>query len=148
MNGLIDYFPENAFTVHQQDCDWQQAIDLSMNCLLENNIVEPRYVAAIKHSTQQNGAYYILTPEVAMPHARPEEGALGTALTLTVLPNGVYFNDDNPQVKVLIGLAAQDADSHINAIQLLSEMFCDDEAIEQLTQATDVSAIKEIVLRF
>jgi PTS system mannitol-specific IIA component len=148
MNGLIDYFPQNAFTVHQQDCDWQQAIDLSMSGLLENNIVEPRYVAAIKNSTQQNGAYYILTPEVAMPHARPEAGALGTGLTLTVLPQGVYFNDENPQVKVLIGLAAKDADSHINAIQLLSEMFCDDRAIEQLTQATKVSEIKDIVLRF
>lgn len=51
-------------------------------------------------------------------------------------------------MKVLIGLAAKDADSHINAIQLLSEMFCDDQAIEQLTQATKVSEIKEIIQRF
>ncbi|TQI80631.1 PTS system IIA component (Fru family) [Serratia fonticola] len=148
MNGLINYFTNNAFTVSHQRCDWEQAIDLSMNPLLENNIIELRYVKAIKESTRLNGAYYILTPEVAMPHARPEEGALSTALTLTVLPEGVYFNEDNPQVKILIGLAAKNADCHINAIQLLSEMFCDDHAVEQLIQAKDASAIKEIILRF
>ncbi|WP_431222373.1 PTS sugar transporter subunit IIA [Serratia sp. L9] len=148
MNGLMDYFPENAFAIHCGVYDWLQAIDFSMAPLLANNIIEPRYVTAIKHSTQHNGAYYILTPEVAMPHARPEEGALGTALSLTLLPQGIYFNDDNPQVKILIGLAAKDADSHINAIQLLSEMFCDDQAIEQLIHAQHVQAIKEIVQRF
>lgn len=148
MNRLIDYFPDDAFTIHFDLCDWQQAIDFSMAPLLGHDIIEPRYVAAIKRSTQQNGAYYILTPEVAMPHARPEEGALDTALSITLLPQGVYFSEDSPRVKVLIGLAAKDADSHINAIRLLSEMFCDDQAIEQLIQARDVQVIKEIVQRF
>jgi mannitol/fructose-specific phosphotransferase system IIA component (Ntr-type) len=148
MKRLISYFPPAAFKMHIQKCQWQQAIEISMEALLANNIIEQRYITAIKHSTQENGAYYILTPEIAMPHARPEEGAKETGLTLTLFPAGVYFNDDNPRIKVLIGLAARDADSHINAIQLLSEMFCDDHLIEQLTQAQDVQVMRKIVQRF
>lgn len=54
---------------------------------------------------------------IAMPHARPEEGANKLSLALTLIPSGVNFDaDENDPVKLLIVLAATDSTSHIEAI--------------------------------
>ena len=90
-----------------------------MASLLAKNYISENYIQAIKDSTISNGPYYILAPGVAMPHARPECGALKTGMSLTLLKQGVYFPGNDEPIKLLIGLSAADADSHIGAIQAL-----------------------------
>lgn len=116
---LIDYFPEPSISVIHSAKDWQEAIDFSMVSLLDKNYISENYIQAIKGSTISNGPYYILAPGVAMPHARPECGALKTGMSLTLLKQGVYFPGNDEPIKLLIGLSAADADSHIGAIQAL-----------------------------
>lgn len=88
---LIDYFPELSISVIHSTKDWQEAINFSMASLLAKNYISENYIQAIKDSTISNGPYYILAPGVAMPHARPECGALKTRMSLTLLKQGVYF---------------------------------------------------------
>lgn len=88
---LSDYFPESSISVIHSAKDWQEAIDFSMVSLLDKNYISENYNQAIKDSTINNGPYYILAPGVAMPHARPECGALKTGMSLTLLEQGVYF---------------------------------------------------------
>lgn len=82
---LIDYFPESSISVIHAAKDWQEAIDFSMASLLTKNYINENYIQAIKDSTINNGSYYILAAGVAMPHARPECGALKTGMSLTLL---------------------------------------------------------------
>ncbi|EKQ2060098.1 PTS sugar transporter subunit IIA, partial [Escherichia coli] len=82
---LSDYFPESSISVIHSAKDWQEAIDFSMTSLLAINYVNESYIQAIKNSTINNGSYYILAPGIAMPHARPECGALKTGMSLTLL---------------------------------------------------------------
>ena len=148
MQALIDFFPENSIAIYPSAEHWEHAIDLSMASLIDNHAVKPEYSQAIKDATHEIGPYYILAPEIAMPHARPENGVNHTALSLTLLRKGVIFDADSEPVKLLIGLAAKDADSHIYAIQALSEMFCDDESITSLLNATNTENIKDILKRY
>lgn len=90
-----------------------------MASLLRNDFVNEDYVQAIKDSTLNNGHYYILAPGVAMPHARPEFGALKTGMLLTLLKEGETFSDTSESVKLIISLSAADADSHIGVIQAI-----------------------------
>ena len=78
---LIDYFPELSISVIHSTKDWQEAINFSMASLLAKNYISENYIQAIKDSTISNGPYYILAPGVAMPHARPECGALKTGMS-------------------------------------------------------------------
>lgn len=128
---LINYFPESSISVIHSAKDWQEAIDFSMASLLDKNYISENYIQAIKYSTMSNGPYYILAPGVAMPHARPECGALKTGMSLTLLTQGVYFPGNDEPIKLLIGLSAADADSHIGAIQALSELLCEEEILEE-----------------
>lgn len=133
---LIDYFPESSISVISSAKDWQDVIDFSMASLLAKNYINENYIQSIKDSTTRNGPYYILAPGVAMPHARPECGALKTGMSLTLLEQPVCFPGSDEPIKLLIGLSAADADSHIGAIQALSELLCEEEILEQLLTAT------------
>lgn len=142
---LRDYFPDGAIEVKEAAKDWQQAIDFSMDALLRHQYINSEYIQAIKDSTLSNGPYYILAPGVAMPHARPECGASKTGLSLILLKQSVHFDDNNEPVKLLIGLAAAQADSHIGAIQALSELLCEDETLELMLSANNATQLKDII---
>ncbi|MGK9175453.1 PTS mannitol transporter subunit IIA [Yokenella regensburgei] len=144
---LIDYFPEKSVSIINSVNDWQEAIDTSMSALLFNHYVTPDYIQAIKDSTLKNGPYYILAPGVAMPHARPECGALKTGMSLTLLKETVNFGEANEPVKLLIGLSAADADSHIGAIQALSELLCEEESLTELLAAKSEKQLADIIAR-
>lgn len=142
---LIDYFPDEAISIKNSAVDWQQAIDFSMEILLQKGYVTSSYIDAIKTTTQETGPYYILAPFVAMPHARPECGAIKTGLSLTLLKNTVEFGENKEPVKLLIGLSAADSDEHIGAIQALSEMFCEESQIEALLNANNERQLMDII---
>lgn len=144
---LIDYFPEASISIKTVAKNWQEAIDFSMSPLLANHYVNTNYIQAIKDSTIKNGPYYILAPGVAMPHARPECGALKTGMSLTLLKQEVQFADDDEPVKLLIGLSAANADSHIGAIQALSELLCEEENLAALLAAKSEKQLADIIAR-
>ncbi|ATF48089.1 MULTISPECIES: PTS mannitol transporter subunit IIA [Citrobacter] len=142
---LIDYFPESSISIKNSAKNWQEAIDFSMSSLLTHHYVNSNYIQAIKDSTITNGPYYILAPGVAMPHARPECGALKTGMSLTLLKQEVQFAVDDEPVKLLIGLSAANADSHIGAIQALSELLCEEEALSALLTAKSEKQLADII---
>ena len=144
---LIDYFPESSISVIHSTKDWQEAIDFSMASLLDKNYISENYIQSIKDSTISNGPYYILAPGVAMPHARPECGALKTGMSLTLLKQGVYFPGNDEPIKLLIGLSAADANSYIGTIQALSELLCEEEILEQLLTASSEKQLVDIISR-
>lgn len=82
-----------------------------------------------------------------MPHARPECGAIKTGMSLTLLKQEVTFADDNEGIKLLIGLSAADSDSHIGAIQALSELLCEEEALAALLAAKSEKQLADIIAR-
>lgn len=142
---LIDYFPDASISIKNSASDWQQAIDYSMEVLLQKGYVTSCYIDAIKKTTQETGPYYILAPFVAMPHARPECGAIKTGLSLTLLNTAVAFGENKEPVKLLIGLSAADSDEHIGAIQALSEMFCEESKIDALLNASTERQLMDII---
>ncbi|WP_312924887.1 PTS mannitol transporter subunit IIA [Atlantibacter hermannii] len=144
---LINYFPESSISIKNSAKNWQEAIDISMSSLLANHYITSDYIKAIKDSTLTNGSYYILAPGVAMPHARPECGAIKTGMSLTLLKQEVTFADDNEGIKLLIGLSAADSDSHIGAIQALSELLCEEEALTALLAAKSEKQLADIIAR-
>ena len=145
--GLLIIFQNYQSHVIHSTKDWQEAINFSMASLLAKNYISENYIQAIKDSTISNGPYYILAPGVAMPHARPECGALKTGMSLTLLKQGVYFPGNDEPIKLLIGLSAADADSHIGAIQALSELLCEEEILEQLLTASSEKQLADIISR-
>lgn len=138
-------------TIHLQEKvdSWQQALEICARPLLRDGVIAPEYTAAIIAQHQKIGPYYVLAPGLAMPHARPEEGACGLGLSLLKLAQGVSFGAaENDPVDLIIMLAAPDRHSHIEMISSLAELFSSDDDMQQLHQAASLEEIKKIIHRF
>lgn len=114
--------------------------------LLDAGVIAPEYITAIVQQHQKLGPYYVLAPGLAMPHARPEEGAKGLGLSLLKLQRGVSFGaDEFDPVDIIIMLAAPDKHSHIEMISALAELFSSDVDMEKLHQAKTWRTLKRLL---
>lgn len=123
----------------------EEAIREAGRLLTQHGVAKEEYVEAMIASFHEFGAYFVITDAVAMPHARPEFGAINTGLSVVVLNNDVVFgNEDFDPVRVVVGLAAKDSDSHIEAITYLATLFEDEAALEELKAATTPQQVLKI----
>lgn len=129
--------------------DWQQAIARVAAPLLAKNIISDDYVEAIYRQHQQLGPYYVLAPGIAMPHARPEEGALALGLSLLVIEDGVCFHSaDNDPVYIVAMLSAPDKNSHVELIAQLAELFSCHQDMQAIKQARNIEEVQKIIVYY
>ncbi|WAT00772.1 PTS sugar transporter subunit IIA [Rouxiella chamberiensis] len=146
---LTDWINESNISIVEQTQDWQSAVALAVQPLIETGAVEPRYLQAIYDMHREIGPYYVLGEGIAMPHARPEEGVIRTALSLVIVNNGVEFHsEDNDPVYIVFALAAIDSNSHIEMIASLSHLFCDDEVVEKLRNCRSKDAVLQAIEQY
>ncbi|AMG91267.1 PTS sugar transporter subunit IIA [Citrobacter amalonaticus] len=146
---LNKWLTETTIMLRESVEDWQQALEWCARPLLAAGVITPDYLTAIVAQHHQLGPYYVLAPGLAMPHARPEEGARALGLSLLKLKHGVSFDaGEFDPVDIIIMLAAPDKHSHISMISALAELFSSDEDLAQLHQATTREEIKKIISRF
>ncbi|EPH0092986.1 PTS sugar transporter subunit IIA [Pluralibacter gergoviae] len=146
---LETWLHDDTIRVQESAQNWQQALAICAAPLLESNTIRPEYLTAIVNEHNRLGPYYVLAPGLAMPHARPEEGALGLGLSLLKLHRGVRFgSEENDPVDLVVMLAAPDRHSHIELISALAALFSSDEDMRLLHQARTVEEIKNIINRF
>lgn len=125
--------------------DWTQAIKTSAQVLVDGGYIEPRYIDAILESTKKNGPYYVLAPEIAMPHASPDSGVIETQISLLVLKEPIKFSEEGFDVRLIFTLAAKDSTSHLSAIQVLAEVFMDEAIIKDIIASESVDDVNRIL---
>lgn len=123
--------PENVRIV-QSVGDWREAVRLACRPLVDGGYVEARYPKAAIATAEKYGPYFLIAPDLALIHARPEQGVISKQIAVTVVRDGVRFSDDRDPVRLLVALAAEDSDSHIEVMRELVTLFCKAGAIEQI----------------
>ncbi len=146
---LNDWLTPDTIHIRHDITDWRDAVKASAEPLLANGTITADYVEAIFAQHEKLGPYYVLAPGIAMPHARPEEGAKGLGLSLLTLPHGVKFNsEDNDPVYSVVILAAPDKHSHIELISELAELFSSEDEMQKIFAAKDIKTIQDIISKF
>ncbi|BCA39949.1 PTS sugar transporter subunit IIA [Kluyvera ascorbata] len=143
---ITTWLPAENIQIVDSVNDWKQAITLSAQPLLAKGAITEDYIIAIFNSHQELGPYYVLAPGLAMPHARPEQGAIKNGLSLLHIKQGVSFDaDENDPIYVVIMLCALSGEEHINMITALAEIFSDDERLAALLEASSMEAIQSVI---
>ena len=143
---ITTWLPAENIQIVDSVSDWKQAIRLSAQPLLAKETITEEYIEAIFNSHQELGPYYVLAPGLAMPHARPEQGAIKNGLSLLHIKQGVSFNaEENDPVYVVIMLCALSGDEHINMITALADIFSDDERLSALLKASSIESIQRVI---
>ncbi|ALZ97164.1 PTS sugar transporter subunit IIA [Leclercia adecarboxylata] len=143
---ITTWLPAENIQIVDSVSDWKQAIRLSAQPLLAKETMTEAYIDAIFNSHQELGPYYVLAPGLAMPHARPEQGAIKNGLSLLHIKQGVSFDaEENDPVYVVIMLCALSGDEHINMITALADIFSDDERLSALLKASSTEEIQRVI---
>ncbi|WP_035425364.1 PTS sugar transporter subunit IIA [Atopobium fossor] len=126
--------------------DWEQSVHAAVQPLVDAGYAEARYIDGIIANAKELGPYFVLCPDLALLHARPEQGALKQQLAVTVLREPVRFKEEGPDVRLLVTLVATDSDSHINVMRQLAMMFGDPTNITKVAQAASEQEIYDLFL--
>lgn len=126
--------------------DWIDAVRVSVQPLVEQGFCESRYIDGIIENTEKYGPYYVLCENLALIHASSEQGVLKKQLAITVLKQPIRFKSDGYDVRILIALAAEDPESHMQAIQAISNIFSQEERMKQILATTSEKEIYDMFM--
>ncbi len=124
--------------------NWVEAIHVAVQPLVEQGYCEARYIDGIIENTKKFGPYYVICENFALIHGNSEQGVIKKQLAVTVLKNPIKFKPDGYDVRILVTLAAEDSESHIQAIQAISNIFSDNCRVNKILDATSTKEIFDI----
>lgn len=137
MNLKDSLSQHNSIVLNAHADNWQQAIRLGTDRLEQAGVVDERYYQAILKVTEEMGAYYILAPGLAMPHASPKDGPLANGFALVTLQQPVVFDDDNEPVDILVTVAATDRTTHNQSgIMQVAKLFDNPSKMDRVRNAS------------
>ena len=122
--------------------DYKEAIKITCDILEENNIVEARYYDSILSKIDELGPYFCISPGVAMPHARPEEGAIENGVSLLKLNEPVDFL--GKEINIFFTLSAKDNESHLDLLRKIAEVCMNKEKFNIIITSKNESEIMEV----
>jgi len=128
---------------------WEQAVEVAGMVLVQANLVEPRYIDAMKKTLRELGPYSVIAPGIAMPHARPEDGVIQTGFSLVTLVKPVTFgNAENDPVDILLAFSASDKERHITALKEISVFLSNDGLVRKVRTANSNDQLLDVIRDF
>lgn len=124
----------------------EEAIREAGNLLAQAGHVETQYIDAMIESYQMNGSYIVIAPEIAIPHARPEDGVNEASVSLVQLKNPIEFgNDANDPVYLVFAIGATNSDEHLSLLQNLINVLGDKKKVDMIKKASTYDHIKYLI---
>lgn len=121
--------------------DWKAAVREGAAPLLEGGFIEASYVDAIIESAEAHGPYFVISPKIALPHARPEKGVNASQFSIILLQEAVAFSEKRTEVQLIITMAAVDDSSYLGGLVAISELLQEEETVEEILKAPTADAL-------
>lgn len=113
--------------------DWKEAIINSSQELLRRGYISQNYIDNMIRSVIEYGPYIVLSENIALAHARPEDGAIKTGLFFATLEKPIEFGADGyDPVKMVVVLSAEDSEGHLGLLMELSSVLENRDLVEKL----------------
>jgi mannitol/fructose-specific phosphotransferase system IIA component (Ntr-type) len=139
MRDIID---EKNIQLLEKVENWKESIKIGAQPLLENSYITGNYIDSMIKNIEQFGFYVVITEKVALPHSRPENGALKTGLSMLKLDIPVMYGDE--EVYIILVLAVKKEKEHIDLLMRISNIFEDEEVVNALLELKS----KEEIINF
>lgn len=145
---LEEVLTEDLVETHYCAKDSDDAVREAGRLLVKKGVAKEEYIEAMIENVRINGTYIVIAPGIAMPHARPEEGALGIGFSLITLEQPVNFgHPKNDPVQLVVALCAIDHQTHLNALADLAELLSDEENVQKILKAEKAAEVIAITSR-
>src|SRR5690625_1510016 len=112
--------------LNESVANWKEGVHVGGELLKDAGIIDGSYIRAMIQSIENLGPYVVIAPGIALPHARPEDGAKEIGLSLVTLSTPVCFgHEKNDPVSIIVCLSAIDHSSHLQVLSELSTYLND-----------------------
>lgn len=140
---------KDAIEIGCEASDKNDAIRKAGKLLLKSGCVEESYIEAMVQVCEELGPYIVLIPGLAMPHARAENGAKRLGISILKLKNPIEFgHPENDPVSLVIALSAPDNNSHLELLSLLSEIFLNENSMNELLSSNSADELYDCIMRY
>lgn len=136
---------EGRIKIRDSVKDWKEAIYLAAKPLEEDGSIEPAYTKAMIRSVESMGSFLVMSPGIAIPHARPEAGVRWMSMSLLKVREKVYFTEEK-YANLFFILASTDGNSHLDALRELSALFSDEAAYDKFMKADTVEELHQLII--
>lgn len=124
--------------------NWQEAIRLAAQPLLSDHYITDHYIEKMIQNVTDMGPYIVISNDIAIPHARPEDGVIKSAVALLKVKQRVRFSDDKALNTILV-LAGSSNGSHINILKNISVILSEKVNYQKLIDTDDVDVLYDIL---
>ncbi|KEH93993.1 MULTISPECIES: PTS sugar transporter subunit IIA [Clostridium] len=129
--------------------NWEEAIEVGVKILIDKGYVEHSYEKAILEKLKELGPYMVITPNIVLPHARPEDGVNKTSFSLVTLKNSVNFgNDKNDPVKLIITIASENNKDHIKFLAEIVDLLRNKEDLQKIFETHSKEEVIKILEKY
>lgn len=109
---LMDLLMGQTIRLNLKAKYWKQAVCLAGQILLETGAITPSYIDAMIQAVEEIDPYIVITPGIALAHARPEDGVRQMYMSLITLDTPVEFGAaTNDPVDIVIAFGAVDKET-------------------------------------
>lgn len=144
--SLLNMMDESIIQLQISASDWHDAIRKAGQPLIDHLYVKESYIDEIIRIMESEGPYVVITKHIALPHTKPNAGAMRCGMGLTVLKEPVPFGSkEHDPIKYIFTLSAIDNESHIMAMSQLLELFNDEQFFKLINHCSDTKEVIEYV---
>lgn len=143
---LNDLITRDMIQFSDKTLDWKEAIKLAARPLKDFGFIEPRYIEAMINKVEKYGAFIHIGKGIALPHARPEEGAKRVGMSILKMSRPVLLlgQKEHP-ITVFICLSAVDNTMHLKALARLTTILSDKHNLACLLNAQNDEEIISVL---
>ncbi|WP_460058890.1 BglG family transcription antiterminator [Pseudolactococcus yaeyamensis] len=143
---VLALLPQQHIQIYRQPLTFTEAIRMCGKPLLRNGFVDSEYIETIIQNYNPEYPYFVIAPEVAIPHAGPEEGVNKLGMSLLRVTHPIPFSS-KLSVRILVMIAPKDKKSHLNAVISLYNLVNDQAFREQILSANYEREIYDLFYR-
>lgn len=126
--------------------DWRDAVSETGRLLVKAGITTEQYIDAMLEIVETHGAYMLVAPGIAMPHAHFLKGTLRTGISFLTLKEPVVFpKKESNKIRLLIGVAAEDNNVHLDVIAHIAEIIMEESSRLHIMNCKDLEEICRIM---
>lgn len=136
-------FDDSNVRLNVKASNWEEAVRIGGELLIKQGCIKPCYVDGIINSINEYGPYVVISDGFAIPHTRPEIGAIKIGFSLITFEEPVLFKGADP-VKVMICFSATDNESHLNILKMIVE-FVEKGMIDKIAKVETIEELSKLL---
>lgn len=140
---LTNLLKDNIF-INTSPISWQQALNVCASNLIKTNAITPQYIESIIQNTNKTGFYFVIHPQIALAHSRPQDGVNTECLALLTSAKPIQFGQ-NTNVGLVFLFGSSNNTNHVEMLTKLASLLEEENTINSLIQASTPKQILTII---